>query len=105
MRDAINGPLEDIELLRVAREFHVVNSDLDILTEHEWSEFDSTLFGLHQEWTAACSRAATLPAISVEGRKAKAGILLAVLNVVSPKAEERQPHEMLAASLARDLLA
>ena len=98
------GSRYDTVLLHVAREFHMLDARLDEFTAHEEQASDAAFLAVHREWLGACSRAAALPAATIEGRKAKARILLIVLNVISPNADQRQAHELLAASLARDLL-
>jgi hypothetical protein len=59
---------------------------------------------LHQQWIETCLQVAALPAITAKGLRAKAAMLLTVLAVLAPPTQEQDLHEILAESLARDLL-
>lgn len=91
-------------LLRVEEEFLEIDRNLDQIVASGNDASNKTMLGLHQQWQGACSRAAILPAYTDRGLYAKANILLAVLAVVAPSTEKREPYEMLAESLARDVL-
>ena len=72
----------------------------------EDNQIDEVIFlDLHSGWEDACVRAADVAPTNGRELLAKARILLAFLNVVAPSERDRKPHEQLAASLARDLLA
>jgi hypothetical protein len=94
----------DHELLEVYAAFEVVDAELDRLVECDAAVPEQTLMSLHAEWNQVMSRASTLPARTVEGRRAKAAMLLAAMRVaLGPEHRGAAPHEILAASLARDL--
>ena len=92
------------EILRIVTYFGAIDRELDRAATEERGEDSLACLELHRRWVEACSRVAALPAPSSEECRAKAQMLLRVLNVVSPNPDEREPHELLAASLARDLL-
>ena len=84
----------------------MVDAELDRLVESDAPVPEQTLMSLHEEWNQVMSRASTLLARTVEGQRAKAAILLAAMRVAhGPEYQGAAPHEILAASLARDLLA
>lgn len=59
---------------------------------------------LHATWGDDLTRATALTAHSADGLRAKAAVLLAAMSVVvGPDHRNAAPHELLAASLARDL--
>jgi hypothetical protein len=96
---------EDHEILHVYALFKALDARLDQLVECDAWVPEQLLKSLHGEWDQALSRAATLPARTVEGQRAKAAMLLAVMGVVlgGPEHPDADPHEALAVSLARDL--
>ena len=84
----------------------MVDAELDRLVESDAPVPEQTLMSLHEEWNQVMLRASTLLARTVEGQRAKAAILLAAMRVAhGPEYQGAAPHEILAASLARDLLA
>ena len=96
-------PDRDAELLRTCADFRDAHDKLDRLCAFDPDQFERQLFLLNQRWSDACLTAASLAAITPEGRRAKAAMLLTVMDVVlGPDAGDRDLHELLAASLARD---
>lgn len=94
---------KDAELLRACSEFRDAHAKLDRLFAFDPEQFEQQLFLLNQCWSDACLKAASLAATTPEGRRAKAAMLLTVLDVVlGPKHGDRELHEVLATSLARD---
>ncbi len=100
----LNTKEKDAELLRTCSEFHQVNAELDRLVSNDLEPPEPRLRALHKSWQEACRRATSLVASTVEGRRAKAAMLVCVLDVILGQAQERELHELLAESLARDLL-
>ena len=96
---------DDKELLEIAKEFAVIDALLDDCVAAESRPDVPRLLDLHREWLDACLRAAQLSSSTPQGQRAKASILISILEVCAPANPECQPHELLAASLARDLLA
>ena len=97
---------QDSELLEVYAAFKEVDAELDRLVESDAAVPEQTIMSLHEEWNQVMSRASTLLARTVEGQRAKAAMLLAAMRVaLGPEHQGAAPHEILAASLARDLLA
>lgn len=95
---------EDHEILQVYAIFEALNEQLDRLVECDIGVPELVLRTLHGEWDQALSRATALPARTVNGQRAKATMLLAAMRVVlGTNHPDAEPHEALAASLARDL--
>jgi hypothetical protein len=95
---------QDHELLQVYAIFKAIDAELDQLVGCDAAAPEQKFISLHNEWNKALSRATTLPARTVEGQRVKAAILLAAMTVVlGPEHRGAAPHEILAASLARDL--
>jgi hypothetical protein len=94
----------DHELLQVYAIFQAIEAELDRLVECDAVVPDQKLMFLHDEWNQVLARATTLPARTGEGQRAKAAMLLAAIEVVlGVEHWGAAPHEILAASLARDL--
>lgn len=93
----------ELELVKLGENFLALNDQLDCLMRAE-EPSDPLLLVLHRQWEDACAMAATLSASTKEGQRAKARMLLAALDVIVPRTNERELHEGLAASLARDLI-
>ena len=100
---ASHGSGCDSELLKLAEDVFAVDRQLDELVAEDQPK-DLRFLALHKQWEQACSRVASLPASTNEGRRAKAKVLLATLDVIAPRTEERELHDELADSLARDEL-
>lgn len=94
----------DTQVIKLTEYFWSVENKLDRLVQSESEDSTSSLLLLHQEWADICARVAALPSSTRKAQRAKAAMLLALIQVVAPAGGSRQPHEMLAASLARDLL-
>jgi hypothetical protein len=90
--------------LQVYAIFKTIDAELDRLVEGDAELPEQTLISLHDQWNKVLSRASIYPARTVEGQRVKAAILLAAMRVVlGPEHQGAAPHEILAASLARDL--
>lgn len=97
------APNDDAELLGACRDFREAHAKLDRLFAFDPDPSEDQLFLLHQRWSDACLKAASLAATTPEGRRAKAEMLLLVMDVVlGPNVGDRELHEVLAASVARD---
>lgn len=95
----------DGELLRAASAFHSVDAALERLMEGDTDPPDSELLTLHRRWSAACQLCSDLKAHTSEGRRAKAKVLLRAIEVAcGGNFEGAPPHELLAFSLAQDLV-
>ena len=94
----------DVELLRIWSEFQALNAELDRLTCDEADPPEPGLFELNQRWHDTCLQAIPLAARTAAGRRAKAEMLMCALDVVLGPSDDRQLHELLAESLARDLM-
>jgi hypothetical protein len=96
---------EDHEIMRVHSIFEALDARLNWLVQCDAEVSEQIFKSLHAEWDQALSRAAALPARTVEGHRAKATMLLAAMRVVlgGPDQPDADLHETLAASLARDL--
>jgi hypothetical protein len=95
---------QDQDLLQIYANFKAIDVELDRLVDCDAAVPEQKLMSLHQEWTQVLSRASTLPARTIEGRRAKAAMLLAAIGVaLGPEHRDAAPHEILAASIARDL--
>ena len=95
----------DAEILQLAHQFDAIDRQLDTVAQEEHAGESAGFMSLHQQWLESCSRVAALPALTSEGRQAKARMLHSVLSVVCPNPAEYQIHELLTASLVRDVLA
>jgi hypothetical protein len=93
----------DRELLRTCSRFREVEAALDCVCSEDRPHGDLEQ-ELHREWVALCLKSVPVRATTRAGLRAKAGMLLAILAVVVPPTRERKLHELLAESLARDLL-
>lgn len=86
--------------------FKLLEDKIDELVERAEDQLEHELMSLHDQWSLALSQAATLRARTVRGWQAKAHMLLSAMTVIlGKKYEQAGPHELLAASLARDLTA
>lgn len=93
------------ELLRAASEFDSVDAALERLMEGDTDPPDSELLMLHRRWSAACQLCSDLKAHTSTGRRAKAKVLLRAIQVArGNNFEGALPHELLAFSLAQDLV-
>jgi len=96
---------DDGELLRVCSEFEVVDAELDRLTDLDTDPPETELMALHRRWSLACRSCSTLDAHTSKGRRAKAKVLLSVIQVaLGGNLEGASLHELLALSLAQDLI-
>lgn len=93
----------DAELLHACSEFQDAHDKLDRLLEADEEPDEHLILLLNGLWQNACLKAASLPAATPKGRRAKAAMLLEAMEVVLGDAPETWAlHEVLAASLARD---
>lgn len=102
--DGAVGTNDDSELLAVAGDFRATDCCLNRVCALDTGMDEPVTAELHRKWEEYCSRAANLSASTEEGLRAKASMLLAVLEVLAPEPRQREPHERLAESLAEDLL-
>lgn len=96
--------VHDLDLIALWEVFCAIDSRLNDIAASDNDASDTVLLELHRQWERTCTRAAVVPAATVEAQRAKASMLLQVLEVVAPVFAERGLHERLAESLARDLL-
>jgi hypothetical protein len=106
MGEAIRRPasIPDEELLALFAGFGDVEAALSKAVSQGNCQQDNGSHALHQKWVQLCRLAASQRAVTPKGMRAKAAMLLTVLMVLAPPTQERDLHEMLAESVARDLL-
>ncbi len=83
-------------------DFHAADAELERAMDSAEDE-SCELFALHKRWEDACLRAASMTARTESGRRAKAAMLLAVMEVTFDGDEAVNLHKRLAESLARDM--
>lgn len=92
---------QDDALLHICARFQTIDSELDRLVECDVGAPEEEFLSLHMQWTQAILQASCLPARTSEGLRAKAAMLLAALGVAL--GSDLAPHELLAASVGRDV--
>lgn len=97
-------PVEETELLAIEEEFREIEHHLNQLCEFENRMGEPIMLDLQRKWEETCLRSANVQASTIEGLRVKASMLLTVLEVLVPETHRRELHDLLAESLARDLL-
>lgn len=93
----------DAPLMLAWSRFMDAHNELDRILDAGTEPDENRVFHLNGLWRDACVAAASYPAATPEGRRAKATMLLAVMDVLLGESRENcQLHEILATSLARD---
>lgn len=103
-RGELLAAVHDLDLVSLWEVFCAIDGRLNDIAASDDNTSDTILLELHRQWEGACTRAAVVPASTMEAQRAKASMLLQVLDVVAPTFATRGVHERLAESLARDVL-